>query len=305
MYFIINERLTGIDYMPRPGENICIGAVFTPAEWELQKRKFEVFSGVTTDFEIIRNCKLEDFGDCVAGTFSIPDKKNMESGFHRFGYCFNENMIVFIDKSGICKEIIDKLKDIKKWKDPSIGKFFYTFLESIVEKDLMFLEEIGDSLSSMEEEVLKDEVKDFNQRMLRFRKNLMKLSAYYEQLSDLGEELLENPGTIFTEETLRLFKLFTNRVARFGGNVHMLQEYSMQLSEIYETQVDIKLNSVMKTLTVITSVFLPLTLLVGWYGMNFRHMPELEWWFGYPMVFVISILIAAFCIWIFKKKKLL
>ena len=76
-----------------------------------------------------------------------------------------------------------------------------------------------------------------------------------------------------------------------------------QLREAYQSQLSIQQNDLMKIFTVVTAVFLPLTLLVGWYGMNFSNMPELSWKYGYPAVIVISLVIVMICLWIMKKKK--
>ena len=64
-----------------------------------------------------------------------------------------------------------------------------------------------------------------------------------------------------------------------------------------------KVIRIMTVLTVITSIFLPLTLIAGWYGMNFKYMPELEWRFSYPVVIIVSIAIVAACLTWFKRKK--
>ena len=85
----------------------------------------------------------------------------------------------------------------------------------------------------------------------------------------------------------------------------MLREYSLQISEAYQTQIDIRQNIVMKVLTVVTAIFLPLSLIAGWYGMNFQYMPELHWHYGYLYVFILSIIVVIGCLWIFKKKKFL
>lgn len=61
----------------------------------------------------------------------------------------------------------------------------------------------------------------------------------------------------------------------------------------------------MKILTIVTTIFLPLSLLAGWYGMNFTGMPELTWKYGYPAVIAVSILVVAVCLWIMKKEKIL
>ena len=82
-----------------------------------------------------------------------------------------------------------------------------------------------------------------------------------------------------------------------------LRDYVTQMREAYQAQVDIEQNQLMKFFTVITSLFLPLTLLVGWYGMNFSNMPELTWKYGYASIIVLSILICIGMIAWFKKKK--
>ena len=82
----------------------------------------------------------------------------------------------------------------------------------------------------------------------------------------------------------------------------MLREYAGQISEIYQAQIDIYQNKVMKILTVVTTIFLPLSLLAGWYGMNFKYMPELAWPYSYPMLTAASLVIVIFSLYILKKK---
>jgi magnesium transporter len=77
----------------------------------------------------------------------------------------------------------------------------------------------------------------------------------------------------------------------------------VQLGDQYKANLDIRQNRIMTILTVVTTIFMPLTLIVGWYGMNFRYMPELEWRWGYPVIIVVTLLIAIGCLLFFKKKK--
>ena len=129
------------------------------------------------------------------------------------------------------------------------------------------------------------------------------MRTHYEQLIDLGQELEENENNFFKQENLRYFRLFLNRMARLYDKSTSIQDYTMQIRDIYKAHLDIKQNRIMTILTVITTIFLPLTLIVGWYGMNFRYMPELEWRWGYPLIIGISILIVVISILYFKKKK--
>jgi magnesium transporter len=137
------------------------------------------------------------------------------------------------------------------------------------------------------------------------RKKLMFYKNYYEQLLDVAEGMEENTNGILPPNALRYFKMFTNRVDRLNRSVMNLRDYITQVREAYQSQVDIKLNEIMKLFTVVTAIFLPLTLLVGWYGMNFKYMPELNWPFGYFLAIFISVLFVVVSIIYFKKKKIL
>lgn len=83
----------------------------------------------------------------------------------------------------------------------------------------------------------------------------------------------------------------------------MLQEYSVHVREAYHAQLEYDLNRIMKVFTVVTTIFLPLTLIVGWYGMNFTTIPEITWKYGYLYVILLSIIVAIICIIFFRKKK--
>ena len=108
---------------------------------------------------------------------------------------------------------------------------------------------------------------------------------------DLSQELEENENNFFKEENLRYFHMFTNRMARLHDIAASLRDYSVQLGDLYQSQIDLKQNHIMTLLTVVTAIFMPLTLIVGWYGINFKNMPELESPLGYPIVIGVSVII--------------
>lgn len=123
------------------------------------------------------------------------------------------------------------------------------------------------------------------------------------QLDDMVCEFQENEDGLFSDSEVRMFRMVEKRIGRLNSEAQALREYGLQLRELFQSEIDVRQNRVMKILTIVTTVFLPLTLVTGWYGMNFIHMPELEWEYGYPVVIVVSILIVSVCLWIMKKKK--
>ena len=193
----------------------------------------------------------------------------------------------------------------RTWDTPTLETFFSNFLELLIDKDLLYLEELENRIAKMESTILNGEITHFNHTLMDFRKELLTLHYYYSQLVEVGEVLGENENDFFNEHNLRLFDFFTRRVSRLQSNVQMLREYALQVREEYQSQIDIKQNNTMRILTVVTTIFLPLTLIAGWYGMNFTYMPELRWKYGYPLVIAISLAIICLSIWICKKKKFL
>lgn len=95
---------------------------------------------------------------------------------------------------------------------------------------------------------------------------------------------------------------FTHRAERLQNHVQLLRENMLQLRELYQSRQDARQNKIMGILTIVTTFFLPLTLITGWYGMNFAYMPELKWRYGYLSVIIVSLIIAIGEIIYFKRR---
>lgn len=184
-------------------------------------------------------------------------------------------------------------------------KFLYRFLDLLIQEDRKFLENMEFNMSALETRILKERVDAaFINEILAMKKELMYMWNYYDQLIDIGEVLRDNDNEMFPPENVRRFATFTERTMRLSENVKHLKEYAVQLRETHDAMLDYNLNNIMKLFTVITTIFLPLTLIVGWYGMNFANMPELTWKYGYLGVIVFSVIVVGICIIAFKKYKL-
>ena len=119
----------------------------------------------------------------------------------------------------------------------------------------------------------------------------------------MGDPLAANRNGLFSKKLCRGFELFSHRAGRLHSQTASLREYSLQLHQIYQSKIDLKQNRVMQFLTVVTTVFMPLTLITGWYGMNFVNMPELTAQHGYLAVCIISVVCIIVELVIFKWKK--
>lgn len=181
-------------------------------------------------------------------------------------------------------------------------RVLFAFFELQTKGDEFAFDGIEKEIMDLEQALIATGKRDCVSEIISLRKRLMVLKKYYEQLLNVLDILIENENGIFDGKTLRSFKMLYRRTERRFQNVLNLREYVTQVRESYEAEVDISLNTTMKIFTVVTTIFLPLTLIVGWYGMNF-HIPEYDWKHGYLFVTMISVGCILAVIAIFKKKK--
>ena len=222
-----------------------------------------------------RVCKAEVRSDCLSGTLVLPrqgkDGKPLACGYLVTG--------------------------------TRVGRFLYDFFEQLIARDLHRIEKIEDRIEALEDQVLAHELDDFSAPMTALRKETMAWFRYYSQLDDVACELRENENGFFTDSEQLLFHMFEDRVIRLREESQLLRESCAQLQSLFQAEIDTRQNRIMQILTIVTTIFLPLTLLVGWYGMNFVGMPELTWKYGYPVVVVVSIVTVGISLWVCKKKK--
>lgn len=245
-----------------------------------------------------RFCKAVCGKNGMMGTFTIPDKKNPSSRKNSFSYYQTVSKIVFIDDTGYVDQVLRELVNYE-----TTDYMLFDLMEYILKEDLIYLQSYEECLTKFEEALLQRNVKDFEWKILSVRKDLSSLSSYYEQLEDVGKVLQQDAVERESEREASLFGLYCDRAARLFSMVQQLKEYSVQLREMHQTQIDIRQNEIMKVLTIVTTIFMPLTLITGWYGMNFSNMPELKSPWGYGIVILVCGVVILGEIWYFKKKK--
>ncbi|MFB0921754.1 MAG: CorA family divalent cation transporter [Oscillospiraceae bacterium] len=213
-------------------------------------------------------------------------------------YCGAEDF-VFITDNRRCVEL---MSDIDDKIEPS--RQLLMFLSSLTANDMYELEKNEDRITDLEDILIKEKRSnsDNSDKIIGIRRELLKMKRYYEQLALITEDLTENANKAFSEELQKRFVTLDKRMDYLLNSVLHLREYITQVREAYQAQIDIEQNQIMKVFTVITAIFLPLTLIVGWYGMNFS-MPEYGWSLGYPFVIALSVIVCLGCVIIFKWKK--
>ena len=305
MFFLIQSTLTPCSLEDCHKDATPYVAVLTPQLWQQNKAVFDMGIDLDPVLMEIHNTKVEENYDSLTGTFSIPDRSDISAQPKQFAFALDERGIVFIDSTGTAESIVKRIGVCRKWRLPSLERFLYDFLVQLIRDDQGLLARYEKEMESIENAILQHEDDSVMTRLHELRGDISDLRTHYEQLLDFGQVLEENENNFFSAENVRYFRSFNNKITRLLDVSAALRDYSVQLRDLYQSQLDVKQNRIMTVLTVVTTIFLPLTLIAGWYGMNFRYMPELESPLGYPIVIAVSVLIIVGSLIFFKKKKLL
>ncbi len=217
-----------------------------------------------------------------------------------------EKIIIYIDKDDLfylCENeesynIVSKYYQESETNEHAL----YLFFGNLLKGNAKHLESIEDRVSILDGNIINEINKKSRNKIMSLRFEVLNLKKYYEQLDFMFDGLCENDNNLITNSGLKYFKFLKKRTHRLLTMTVNLKDYIIQVRESYQAQIDIEQNKLMKFFTIITSIFLPLTLLVGWYGMNLK-MPEFTWEYGYLFVCFLAIIICIAWYIVFKKKK--
>ncbi len=248
-------------------------------------------------------CKLETQQECLAGSLCIPKLLDVLGSRYRMLFFINQRHIVIVDDDDFARRLILRIRRSKTNQGDTRERFLYNFIGQFMSRDLELLGRYERMIMGMEEQVADGKTEGFQSQISPIRRELLTLRGYYDELMDLGKDLEENENGFFARKQLKYFGTIADRADRLMGRTAYLLEYAQQVRDTYQAQVDAVQNKNMQFLTVVSTIFFPLTLITGWYGMNFENMPELHK--GYPGVIILSLIVVTVCILFFKKKDML
>ena len=298
VYYRMGEKLQPFgDQAPAQWENILAvlspEAAFAVLPENLRASDFLNHSGE------LRFCRLMLEGDKIGGHFHVPARQKQAA--HDFSVVWWNGNLLFVDRDGFVQECVQRVLEMRPHKADGADNFLVDFLLVLIAGDLAYIQQLEERTSGLEQAVLNGKTESFINQMSMLRKELNRFNRYYAQLMDVASFLQENAADLLDASSQQRLGYFSRRIFNLREETQMLREYASQVSSEYQAQVDIAQNRTMKLLTVVTTLFLPLSLIVGWYGMNFVNMPELRWTYGYPAVAVLSLAVVLLCLLFFWK----
>ncbi len=309
MFYQLDNGLVPIEPKDIDGSRIVAGYV-TCDELETVGKYFG-FSETTIESCRVANrhfrSGVEVYDDYTFTELRIVNPNDKKGTEDCVAVYIKKNLIIVVDVEDYDSSTKNKfINAIHRYSYNSITleKLIYAFIDGLIANDFRYIEDKGNEITELEEDVLKENTDDdFNLDLLQLKKELLTMHNYYEQLLDITDAIEDNENDIFAEEDLRYISNLGQKITRLREDTDSLSSTITHLQDAYSSSLDLKLNHTMKLFTVITSIFFPLTVIVGWYGMNFQSMPEFAWKYGYLYVIALSGVVVLTLMLIGKKKK--
>jgi magnesium transporter len=179
----------------------------------------------------------------------------------------------------------------------------YTLLDMVVDHGFPILEAFGDEVQGLEEEVLGRPNGQAVHRIHALRRELVLLRRTLWPQREVVNGLLRDESDLLGPETRIYLRDCYDHAVQLIDLLESYRDVLASLLDVYYSVLSMRLNDIMRVLTLIATIFIPLTFIVGIYGMNFEYMPELHWRFGYPLVLAGMLLIAVGMLYYFRRKR--
>jgi len=179
----------------------------------------------------------------------------------------------------------------------------YSLIDTIVDNYFLILEKLGERIELLEEELVVHPTTATIHAIQKFKNEMIFVRRVVWPLREVVSGLGRRESPLIKETTEIYLRDVHDHTVQVMDTIEVYREMLSGMLDIYLSSVSNRLNSVMKVLTIIATIFMPLTFIAGIYGMNFKYMPELEWHWGYPAVWLIVVIIGISMLIYFRKRK--
>jgi magnesium transporter len=225
--------------------------------------------------------------------------------FEQISFIYHPGLIVTIGEyeGDVFDSIRDRLQNpLDPMRTSQTDYLLYILLDRLVDAYFDVITELEDDVEDLEERVLHVHAQKNLHEIRVLKRDLLYMHKHIWPLRDVLSRLSHGEQKI-TPETQIYLRDVQDHLYQVLDSVDTMREVLSSLVDIYLSNASIKMNEIMKVLTIISTIFIPLTFIVGLYGMNFKYMPEINWIYGYPMVLILMLSVAVGLIIYFKRKK--
>jgi len=235
----------------------------------------------------------------------VPNPGKNEFNLIHVGIVLKDKAVITFQESSFngLYPILGRLKSLPDSKAQSNPEYlFYWIIDFIIDQYFLVMEDLRNSIESREDILMEEpgenqihEIQRIKKQIVIFRKNVNFLKAALNKL--LSKEVS------FRDESVKnFFSDVYDHIVHVSEMLETAKDMQVALLELNISNVNNSMNRVMKTLTIVATIFIPLTFIAGIYGMNFEYMPELKWEWGYPAILIFMLILAVYMVWVIRRK---
>jgi magnesium transporter len=252
--------------------------------------------------------KMEDFGEYVYIVFKMlqyDDKENLIK-IEQVSIVLGQNYVLSFQeiKGDIFESIRERIRSgkgrIRKMKSDYLA---YALMDTIVDNYYHILENLGDRIEEIEAKVVMDPKPEILQEIYRLKRDMIFLRRSVWPLREVISGLERDDHPYIQKATQKFFRDVYDHTIQVIDTVETFRDMLSGMHDTYLSSISNRMNEVMKVLTIIATIFIPLTFIAGIYGMNFDFMPELKWRWAYFGVWGVIVAIAVIMVLFFRRKK--
>jgi magnesium transporter len=252
--------------------------------------------------------KVEDYGDHLFIVLKMLSPDNGHVRTEQVSLIVTRNVVITFqehDKPGDC---LDPLRarlraDASRVRGAGADFLVYGILDAVVDHYFVVLEQLGDAVERIEAAAALDPTARGAQIVHELRRDFLVMRRAVWPLRDVTAQLLRRESPLISEKTAVYLRDVYDHLVQVIDTIEALRDLLSSLLEVELTRASLRMNETMKALTLIATIFIPLTFLVGVYGMNFDYMPELRWRYAYPALWVLMIATGVGMVVWFKRKR--
>ncbi len=252
--------------------------------------------------------KIDDYNDylfvILKMVYTDPEKNTI--AFEHVCMVIGKRFLISFQErhKDVFNSVRDRLKKTKgRIRKAGTDYLAYALMDMVVDHYFVVLEQMGEEIELLQEEALENPTPDTLNAIQEFKHQIILLRKSVWPLREMIGNLQRGESSLIDNSVMIYLKDVYDHVIHVVETIEMNRDILSGITDIYMSSVSNKMNEVMKVLTVIATMFIPLTFLAGVYGMNFQHMPELQWQYAYPVFWVLIILILFVMVMWFKNKK--
>lgn len=263
--------------------------------FDLKKDK-EIINGL----KYIDSNKIETYEDKFLLTFNFLTEENKHTNLEKIGiYSDFKTFAVFVANN---KDMLTSELENLAQSNLDYAGILLSLMANATDNDYIKLENLENELNDFDVKLSVDRnLEKYSKKIMYYKKYLIKLKHHYEQINYIIDFFAGHSELLTLQEEKDKLQILIRRIPKLVKEVVMFMDNLSQTRENYQAQIQIKQSNLMKIFTIITVIFTPLQLIVGWYGMNLM-MPEFKFKYSYPIVIGLCIITIVTLIFIFKKK---